>query len=455
MVWPVKEEALSARCLFQGYQGSVYEVERQGSDGLWHSAVMKLPPTSKLAVKDAVDCKWPSDAPTTWGDDQLWICVPCSDDLDFFYLYNRALGTQVLEVHGASAGNAAAALRMAKLDGGDHQKWQVDGDSRLASKLKISQSPGADVKFCIDVIGARDENSAEACAYNAHSGPNQQWQLEAVEQATGQGPRLVRIVSAMAGRRALAIENGSQTRKDMILEICYLTSWASQPGLVQLQQVVWSMGIPQAIVLERLGKQLGKGTGDDSKACVLQDIRNGLVVYTPASAARSLLPVAQVLRRMHQDGYVYNDLHDGNILHRLDADTYKMIDLGSVTSSDQWLTELGGEYDSRWSINRDWRAFTVALLQLWLHGRQLDVWALVGTNSCIKVRTGHLCRWSSPLISEAAGVPDEVETMVADVVSSMEADQVLLVRQLLSHLFAHRCDADGICAKLDALAQSG
>mmetsp|Transcript_95577 Transcript_95577/g.169719 ORF Transcript_95577/g.169719 Transcript_95577/m.169719 type:complete len:552 (-) Transcript_95577:72-1727(-) len=455
MVWPVQEEDLSARCLFRGYQGSVYEIERRGIDGLWHSAVMKLPPINRLAVQDALDCRWPNDGPTTWGDDQLWICVPCSDDREFFHLYNRALGTQVLEVHGASADSAAASLRMAKLDDGNQQKWQVDGDSRLVSKLRISQKPGADVKLCIDVIGARDENSAEACAYSANGGSNQQWHLEAVEKAADeQGPRLVRIVSAMAGRRALAIENGSQTRKDMILEICFLTRWAHEPGLVQLQQVVWHRGIPQAIILERLGKQLGKGTGDDSKACVLQDIRNGLVAYTAASAARSLLPVAHVLQSLHRSGYVYNDLHDGNILRRLDADSYKMIDLGSVTSSDQWLT-LGSEYDSRWAKNRDWRAFAVALLQLWLGGRQLDVWTLVGTNSCIKACSGHVCRWSSPVPSEAASVPEEVENMVSEAMSSLETDQALHVRELLLELFAPCCNAENICAKIYDLAESG
>ncbi|CAL1143857.1 unnamed protein product [Cladocopium goreaui] len=53
--------------------------------------------------------------------------------------------------------------------------------------------------------------------------------------------------------------------------------------------------------------------------------------YSPRAAARSLLAVAQVLRRIHRDGFVYNDLHDGNILRRLDMDSYKVIDLGSVT----------------------------------------------------------------------------------------------------------------------------
>jgi hypothetical protein len=55
--------------------------------------------------------------------------------------------------------------------------------------------------------------------------------------------------------------------------------------------------------MERLGKQLGKGTGADNKACVLQDIRNGDMSHTAAGAASSLMPVAHVLRRLHRDGY--------------------------------------------------------------------------------------------------------------------------------------------------------
>eukprot|EP00438_Fugacium_kawagutii_P022627 Skav208980 [mRNA] locus=scaffold1270:113793:126943:- [translate_table: standard] len=54
-------------------------------------------------------------------------------------------------------------------------------------------------------------------------------------------------------------------------------------SLVQLQtlgmgqrKVVWNHGVPEAIIEERLGKQLGKGTASDDKACILQDIRQGL-----------------------------------------------------------------------------------------------------------------------------------------------------------------------------------
>ena len=52
----------------------------------------------------------------------------------------------------------------------------------------------------------------------------------------------------------------------MILEICFLSRWSREEGLVQLQKVVWDHGVPQAIIEERLGKQLGKGTGKDDKA---------------------------------------------------------------------------------------------------------------------------------------------------------------------------------------------
>jgi len=289
------------------------------------------------------------------------------------------------------------------------------------------------------------------CAYAANGGRNQQWELEVVGQA-GRA-RLVRIVSQMDGRRLLTVENGDEMRKDMILEIEYLARWSGEAGLVQLQKVVWNNGVPQAIVEERLGKQLGRGTGDAEKACILQDIRRGLVHYTPQRAASSLLPVANVLRRIHSDGYVYNDMHDGNILRHMNNDSYKLIDLGSVTRADHWLNEIGSLYDCRWSRNRDWRAFALAFLGLILNGRQLDVWVLVGTNSCIKASSGLECSWSSPS-DQAAFIPQDVEDLLAEHRGLWAVSEERGIRQVLLALFAPCVDDRVVCQKLWALSLS-
>ncbi|CAL1137275.1 unnamed protein product [Cladocopium goreaui] len=205
--------------------------------------------------------RWPSSE-TMAADDQLWLRSPCAEDAPYFFLCNRSLGTQVLEVRGRAE---AASLRMSEFDGSDRQKWMVDGESRLTSKLDASTSSSCSrVKYCIDVIGARDENGASVCAYAANGGWNQRWDMEVVDKASS--IELVRIVSKMAGQRLLTVENGDQMRKDMIMEICYLSRWCHlEQGLVQLQKVVWNHGVPEAIVEERLGKQLGKGTGSDDK----------------------------------------------------------------------------------------------------------------------------------------------------------------------------------------------
>jgi len=211
--------------------------------------------------------------------------------------------------------------------------------------------------------------------------------------------------------------------------------------------------VPQAIIEERLGKQLGRGTGDAEKACVLQDIRQGLVCYTPQKAARSLLPVANVLRRIHSEGYVYNDLHDGNILRNLDTDSYKVIDLGSVTRADHWQQEIGSLYDCKWSRNRDWRAFALAFLGLILNGRQLDVWMLVGTNSCIKASSGSECSWSCPG-NEVGHLPDDLEKMLAEQDAGWTSSEESGIRQVLLALFAPRVEDREVCQELCALARS-
>lgn len=451
-VWPVQDEDLDQRCLFNGYQGSVYDVELQGSDGRWRPSVMKLPPFSKPCLKDFVQPESTAKMPSTAERDQLWLCIPCKDDGAYFHLCNRSSGMQVLEIRGGGPGHSAASLRLSEYSGGDRQKWKVDDDSRITSKLDCMPGDQAiPLKFCIDVVGAQDANSAAVCAYAANGGRNQQWELEVVGQAGR--TRLVRIVSQMDGRRLLTVENGDEMRKDMILEIEYLARWYGEAGLVQLQKVVWNNGVPQAIVEERLGKQLGRGTGDAEKACILQDIRHGLVHYTPQRAASSLLPVANVLRRIHSDGYVYNDMHDGNILRHMNNDSYKLIDLGSVTRADHWLSEIGSLYDCRWSRNRDWRAFALAFLGLILNGRQLDVWVLVGTNSCIKASSGLECSWSSPS-DQVAWIPQDVEDLLTEHRGLWAVSEERGIRQVLLALFAPCVDDRVVCQKLWALSLS-
>eukprot|EP00438_Fugacium_kawagutii_P022628 Skav208981 [mRNA] locus=scaffold1270:133792:136234:- [translate_table: standard] len=72
---------------------------------------------------------------------------------------------------------------MAEFDGRDSQKWTVDDDSRLTSKLDASTPSGEKLKFCIDVIGGHDANGASVCAYAANGGLNQRWRLEVVDEA--------------------------------------------------------------------------------------------------------------------------------------------------------------------------------------------------------------------------------------------------------------------------------
>eukprot|EP00913_Durusdinium_trenchii_P008420 g7908.t1 len=290
-----------------------------------------------LFAQDAIAYNWPSPDKTMAADDQLWLCVPCVDDKPYFFLCNRSLGAQVMEIRG---NGIAASLRMSEFNGSDNQKWTVDEDSRLASKLDCGCS-AEKVKLCVDVVGAQDANSASVCAYAANGGCNQQWQLEVVDKDAS--IRLVRIVSKMAGKRLLTVENGDQMRKEPWMKI---------------------------VLHNKLSERFALYCATD-----FPDPKKTGAFYSPAMAARSLLAVAQVLRRIHHDGFVYNDLHDGNILRRIDIDSYKVIDLGSVTRADRWQKDLGPNYDGRWSRNRDWRAFALAFLELIL-GRQLDMWRL-------------------------------------------------------------------------------
>ncbi|CAE8586928.1 unnamed protein product [Polarella glacialis] len=373
---------------------------------------------------------------------------------DFFHLCNRALGDQVLEIRNESRCSPAA-LSMAQLNGGDHQKWRLDSKSRLVSKLGLEGPEGFCEALCLDVAGARDERGSAVIAYRQNEKDNQQWQLEAVAtSSTIPGRcRVVKVISQMAGGRALTIESGDQMCRDAALEVHYLARWSDEAGLVRLQRVVWNGGTPKGIIMERLGKQLGKGTGADNKACVLQDIRNGDMSYTAAGAASSLMPVAHVLRRLHRDGYAFNDLHDGNILCCLDNNSYKVIDLGSVTLTGHWVSQLGTDYDGRWSTNRDWRVFGVAFLGLVCGGRQLNLWDLVGTNACTKMHTGAQCPWSAPVpAGDPCVLPADVSSLLVDSGMAWTHTERLNIVSALVAMFAPCINDDDICKKLGVLA---
>lgn len=436
-------QPLDARCLFNGCQGSVYEIQCQSVDGQWKDAVMKVPKTSKICIMDS---QFSDGSPGAIKcTDQLWVVTPCNDAEDYFHLSNLALGDQVLEIREARA-NGASALRMAQLDHGENQRWKVDSQGRIVCAVRPA---GATVDVALDIVGASDSNGASVVAYPAHGNDNQQWDLHWVYKPLG----LVRIISRLPGQRALTVEGGDQVRKDTELEVSFLARWWNEPGLVQLQRVIWNGGTPKGIVLERLGKQLGRGTGGDDSVCILQDIRNGLVTYNVAGAARSLVPVAHMLHRLHHEGYVYNDLHDGNILQRLGHDSYKMIDLGSVTVAEHWTTQLGPIFDGRWSKNRDWRAFAVALLGLLCGGRQLNIWDLVGTNSCTKTQAGIQCAWSSPIPDwDAGSLPGDVSTLLAETSAGWTRTESLNVSAVLVAIFSPMVNDADICMKLRKLA---
>eukprot|EP00933_Yihiella_yeosuensis_P038201 TRINITY_DN32146_c0_g1_i1.p1 TRINITY_DN32146_c0_g1~~TRINITY_DN32146_c0_g1_i1.p1 ORF type:complete len:559 (-),score=66.26 TRINITY_DN32146_c0_g1_i1:30-1706(-) len=448
------DSALDGKCLFNGWQGSVYEIQCQSFDGTWQDAVMKVPRVSPVCVMDKSEIGHCQRYAST-GNDQLWLVSQCDDDKDFFYLSNRALGDQVLEIQNPKPGGACA-LAMAQRNGSDRQKWQVDSKSRLVSKLRFDDAHDASSSsgvggLCLDVSGACTDNAATVVAYAFNEGENQQWELHWVSKPQ----RLTRIISRLTGNRALALQGGDQVRRDMGLEVSYLARWSDEPGLVQLQRLIWNGGTAKAIVLERLGKQLGRGTGKDDEACILRDIRDGLRKYTVAEAARSLIPVAHVLFRLHLEGYAYNDLHDGNILQRNGRDSYKLIDLGAVTSDNHWVKELGPEYDARWCRNRDWRAFAVAFLGLLSGGKQLNIWDLVGTNACTKAQGGFRCPWSEPTSSWSQGtLPPEVNTLLAEPSAAWTRTDKINVFALLEAIFAHRVNDYDVCTKLNQVVAS-
>ncbi|CAK0812383.1 unnamed protein product [Prorocentrum cordatum] len=422
-----------------GHQGSVYEVHLHDGCSEWLQCAMKVPHVGGICIADpcaGATCAAPGGAAL----DQAWICVPCHGRRGFFHLCNPGVGDLVLTVLARGAAGQGLAL---------------------------------------DVSEGRDEHGAAVIAYRAvagggPAGDNQRWRLQELAAPGRGGPlgvdavRLVAILSAMPGSRALTVRSGCQARVQLADEVSHLARWSHEAGLVQLRQVVWGWGIPRGIIMERLGKQLGRGTAQPDADCLLRDLRERAgprplleALSTAAGVARSLAPVASLLRRLHSDGYAHNDLHDGNILLQPQAGSFKVIDLGSTTPVDRWAAEVGAVPGSRWGAARDWRALSVAFLGLLSGGVQLSVWELVGTNGDA-TSEGKPCPWAPPASGGAGGcdgpdeaaVPPDAAALAGRGASGRTAAEAAALAALLRALFAPRVDGDEACEAFAALSRA-
>eukprot|EP00930_Biecheleria_cincta_P086331 TRINITY_DN75643_c0_g1_i1.p1 TRINITY_DN75643_c0_g1~~TRINITY_DN75643_c0_g1_i1.p1 ORF type:complete len:605 (+),score=91.92 TRINITY_DN75643_c0_g1_i1:89-1903(+) len=452
-----------------GHQGSVYEVELQDSCDNWHGYAMKVPQVGGLCIMDIPNDKDDIMLPNALVN-QLWICIACPGDDGWLFLCNPAVGDLVLSISGHY-------LTMSKLVSEDRQKWRFDGESGQLRSKSTASTPSTSEDLCIDVSEGLDENGSPVLAFRAHNScpvrDNQRWECcqLASEDTCGSGLRLVQIMSCMQGRRALTVRSGAQIRRESTLEVQFLARWSDLPGLVQLQKVVWGWGIPRGIIMERLGKQLGSGTGPRDTDCLLKDLRSGpssmaeedanivSSLSTAAGVARSLLPVAQLLRRLHLDGYTHNDLHDGNILLHPHTGNFKVIDLGSTTRAEYWAEQVGASQNSQWGVTRDWRTFAVAFLGLVSGGEQLSVWDLVGTNGSTVSSSGSPCPWSPPkeepgIAGATIGIPPEALDLVNFDGFKMAPAEALCLSNVLSALFAPRVDGEAVCSMLNDLGLS-
>lgn len=278
-------------------------------------------------------------------------------------------------------------------------------------------------------------------------------------------------MSCMKGRRALTVRSGGQIRRESTREVQYLARWSDMAGLVQLRKVVWGWGIPRGIIMERLGKQLGIGTGPPDSDCLLKDLRSDISSMTEedahivsslskaAGVARSLLPVAELLCRLHREGYSHNDLHDGNILLQPHTGCFKVIDLGSATHATHWGEQVGSSGNNRWGVARDWRAFAVAFLELVSGGQQLNVFDLVGTNGSTVSSAGCPCPWSPPkeelgISDTTLGIPPEAFDLVHRDNINRAPAEALCLSNVLNALFAPSVDGEAVCSMLNDLRLS-
>lgn len=457
-----------------GHQGSVYEVRLyDGCSDEWLQCAMKVPHVGGICIADL--CA--GDPASGAAIDQTWLCVPCPSRLGFFHLCSPGVGDLVLTVlargGGDDHGTAAFPLTMAPLRGEDGQMWRLDAETgQLCSGAAAGQG------LALDVSEGRDEHGAAVMAYRptagaGQAGDNQRWRLQELAAPGCGGPlgasavRLVTILSAMPGSRALTVGSGDQTRVQLADEVSHLARWSLETGLVQLRKVVWGWGIPRGIIMERLGKQLGCGTAQPDADCLLKDLRERGSAATPtclqpllealstaAGVARSLVPVASLLRRLHADGYAHNDLHDGNILLQPQTGSFKVIDLGSTTPVDHWAAAGGAPPGSRWAAARDWRALAVAFLGLLSGGVQLSVWELVGTNGDA-TSEGRPCHWAPPGREgdgEPEAIPPEAAALVDRVSAGRTPRESTALSALLRALFSPRVDGDEACEAFVALS---
>lgn len=424
--------------LMEGFQGIISHIEYEGSNGKGHSCILKEPKDQGLCI-----CK-PSqgqhkEGELSDGDEQLWLLVPNVHENAYYFLYNKAMGERVLEIHDANC-EVPSSLRLSAFTGGDHQQWYIDADSRIVSKMRGGKN--SDEKLCVDVSGCCDEDGASVISYWAVSGLNQCWQVESVSTFTD----MVRIVSKMQGNRVLSARNGNRIREDSVRELGYLLRWMDEDGLVQLLKAAWTAGTPKGILLEPLGMQLGRGTGPADQHCVLKCIREGTASYSLNDAVKSLEAVARLLYRLHNDGFSHNDLHDGNILLCLEKSIFKVIDLGSVRPSNHWVAELGSLYDAQWSNTRDWRAFMLAFIEV-LQGTQQQLWDLVGSNASIKTPAGDPCPWSAPQSPHRPSqLPVEAEVLISK--HSWSCKDRLDLTTILTDLSAPRVSDEDVCSRL-------
>eukprot|EP00929_Paragymnodinium_shiwhaense_P116794 TRINITY_DN8670_c0_g1_i1.p1 TRINITY_DN8670_c0_g1~~TRINITY_DN8670_c0_g1_i1.p1 ORF type:complete len:589 (-),score=153.25 TRINITY_DN8670_c0_g1_i1:382-2085(-) len=345
----------SKKRLASSLVGDVYEckIRPDGED-----AVMKSPKVHLMMY-------W-SNGPDG-SSNQRWWKQECKKSGGFL-LFSDEFPSRVLEVYGAAGDNPRLNLgEFRKRGSGHQQRWTLDGKGRLVSK--------ANEKLCIAVVGRHCETGSQLKLASIHEAARKQerWGLKDVSGGA------VLIQSAFEDY-VIDVAGGTDIR-----ELYYLARWRKEPGLVQLRHVVWNSSSNSAefIITERLGKQLGPGTGDiQEEDCVLRDIREGRArPRTPAQAAKQLLPVACFLRRVHLDGYAHNDLHDGNVLKggKADSAPFSVIDLGSVFEAGHFMEDLGDSCGAAWCVTRDWRAFAIHFISL-IDGRSRRLWDLVGQN---------------------------------------------------------------------------
>jgi len=309
------------------------------------------------------------------AQNQRWVRRESRSSPGFFELYNQSFPSRVLTMRPATPSAKARLDLCHPQPDSPRQLWRLDDQGHLVAKLRAN--------ICVAVSSQGEpEQGAKLIVEQVRPGeacdPLQAWAWR--EVAGG--------AAVLASRFDEYVMDANGDDAEM-RELCLLARWVSEPGLVQLRHAI--LGDPNisgpAIILKRLGKQLGGGTarGHDlaNAEYVLRDIAEGhAALRSPAQAAQQMLHVAGFLRRMHLDGYVHNDLHSGNILRSTDSEGahFCVIDLGLAREAGAFLRDLGPGCGAAWNITRDWRAFALHFISL-LDGKARCIWRLVGTGS--------------------------------------------------------------------------